>query len=108
MKEYSERLDYAIEELVPLISWVQAGTWGEAIDDYMAGDAESWLLCPVKHSKHTYALKVIGDSMTSPYPGGSSYPEGTFIYVDPEREPVNGSKVIAKVMNKNEVTFNGK
>lgn len=111
-KKYSDRLqeshaDYidVISGLVPLISWVKASSWAESIENYAIEDVEKWLPCPEKHSKSTYALKVIGDSMTSPYLGNISYPDGTFIYVDPEREVVNGSKVIAKVTNKNEVTF---
>ncbi|MEX2964745.1 LexA family protein [Microbulbifer sp. TYP-18] len=89
--------------LVPLISWVQAGEFCEAIDPYLAGDAEALMPCPVPHSRRTYALHVRGDSMTSPYPGQRSYPEGAIIYVDPEIEVTNGSRVIAKIDG--EVTF---
>jgi SOS-response transcriptional repressor LexA len=90
---------------VPLISWVRAGVWCEAIDNYAVGDAESWWPCPVPHGKHTYALRVQGDSMTSPYPGQRSYPEGTIIYVDPDVAVVSGCRVIAKLPNTNEATF---
>lgn len=36
----------AIKGRVPLISWVQAGDWCEAIDTLSPGDAEDWLPCP--------------------------------------------------------------
>ena len=90
---------------VPLISWVQAGAWCEAVEVYEISDAEDWLPCPVPHSRHTYILTVKGDSMTSPFPGQKSYPEGSLIYVDPEKQATNGCRVIAKLIDSNEVTF---
>ncbi|MCO1336216.1 XRE family transcriptional regulator [Microbulbifer sp. OS29] len=86
-----------IQGRVPLISWIQAGAFCEPIDIFEPGDAENWMPCPVKHSDRTYALQVKGDSMTSPYPGHKSYPEGTIIYVDPEVPATNGCRVIAKL-----------
>jgi SOS-response transcriptional repressor LexA len=90
---------------VPLIGWTAAGGWCEAVDPYQPGDAERWLNCPVSHGPHTYALKVKGDSMTSPYPWQKTYPEGTIIFVDPDRTVTNGCRVIAKLPDCNNVTF---
>lgn len=94
-----------IRGLVPLISNVQAGSWGEAGDVYAVGDAEDWIPCPVKnYSNNTYALRVKGDSMTSPY--GKSYPEGSIIFVDPQQNGcAPGDRVIAKLPDQNDVTF---
>lgn len=92
-------------QLVPVISWVQAGAMCEAIDNFQPGDAENWLPCPTNHSKSTFALLVEGDSMVSPYPTVKSYPPGTIIFVDPEKAPHNGAKVVARVPNNNSVTF---
>jgi SOS-response transcriptional repressor LexA len=91
--------------LVPLISFVKAGEWCEVIDNYAPGDGESWYPCPDKHGPHTYALRVEGDSMTNPYPGQKSYPEGTIIYVDPDVQVISGKRVIAKLPNANKATF---
>lgn len=89
---------------VPLISWIQAGEWNEAADPFQPGDAQAWLSCPRQHSPHTYALRVRGDSMTSPH--GRTYPEGCIIFVDPERKaPVNGDRIVAKLAGTDEVTF---
>lgn len=91
--------------MVPIISWVQAGAMCEAIDNFQPGDAEEWLPCPTKHSKSTFALRVEGDSMMSPNPEIKSYPAGTIIFVDPEKPPFNGAKVVARVPANNSVTF---
>lgn len=92
-------------QLVPLISWVTAGSWCESPDNHAPGDAEEWLPCPSRHSEKTYALRVVGDSMTSPNPGDRSYPNGTIIFVDPERAWEIGSRVIVRLPNSSEVTF---
>ena len=91
------------KELVPLISWVNAGVFCEIIDNYQPGVADEWLPCPSKHSTSTYALKVQGDSMTAPH--GRSYPEGTIIFCDPMIEATSGCRVIAKRPNSEEATF---
>jgi len=89
---------------VPLISWVQAGAWCEAISNFEAYDADLWLSCPVPISQHGYALKVLGDSMTNPG-SGRSYPTGCIIFVDPDAETKTGDRVIARLPRTNEATF---
>lgn len=91
--------------LIPLISWVKAGEFCEAIDVFEPGYADDWCHKPLKGGDKVYALKVYGDSMTSPYPGARSYPPGMIIYVDPEQEVTTGSRGIFKAPNDNEVTF---
>ncbi len=89
---------------VPLISWVQAGVWNEAVDIYEPGYAEEWLPILQNGGNHSYALRVEGDSMTSSY--GKSYPEGTIIIVNPDlRSPSTGQRVVAKLNGTNKVTF---
>lgn len=89
---------------IPLISFVQAGNWNEAVDNYAVGDAEEWLPNHPSLGSGGFALRVQGTSMTSPYPGGRSYPEGTIIYVDPNSDgPYEGKRIVAKVDG--EVTF---
>ena len=51
---------------VPLVSWVQAGAWCEAVHTTHVTEAERWMDCPVAHSSQTFALRVRGDSMTAP------------------------------------------
>lgn len=89
---------------VPLISWVQAGSWCEIGTSVESFDAELWLPCPVNISKSGYALRVVGDSMTNNGPG-RSYPAGSVIFVDPELAVNNGDRVIATLPSTNEATF---
>lgn len=84
---------------VPLISWVQAGHWCEAIDLFEPGDAEDWLYCPRNHSASTFALRVRGVSMEP------KYRDGAIIYVDPEKSADHLSNVIVRLVDEDEVTF---
>jgi SOS-response transcriptional repressor LexA len=80
---------------VPLISWVQAGQWSEAVDIYEPGVAEEWIPVRGGLGPNAFALSVSGDSMVSPF-GSRSYPPGTVIVVDPAGEPTPGRRVVAK------------
>ena len=89
---------------VPVISWVQAGAWQDIADAFQPEDAERHLPIFKGHSSNTYALKVRGDSMTSPY--GKSYAEGCYIVVDPAKNsPMNGDRIIAITPGSSEATF---
>lgn len=95
-----------IKGKVPLVSWVRAGAWCEAFTPLDASEAERWLDCPVNHSPNTFVLRVRGDSMTAATGTGRTYPEGCFIFVDPEqRNPINGDRVIACLLDSNDATF---
>ncbi|OBS98391.1 hypothetical protein A9259_08000 [Vibrio cyclitrophicus] len=81
---------------VPIISWVQAGSFCSSETQVLPADSEM-IFCPtVGASERTFALRVVGDSMTSPY--GRSYPEGTIIFVDPLKEATIGKRVVARTI----------
>lgn len=90
---------------VPLISSVQAGDPGLAVDLLAPDEAEDWLYCNATHSDQAYALRVEGDSMTAPY--GKSYPPGSIIFVDPEQRGAIelGEPIVAKISGRDGVTF---
>lgn len=87
----------------PVISWVQAGEWSEAIDLHLPGFGDSYEQVPDSASHNAFWLRVVGDSMTAPT--GQSIPEGMLILVDPDVDPINGSLVVAKLEDSQEVTF---
>ncbi|HCZ8848593.1 TPA: LexA family transcriptional regulator [Proteus mirabilis] len=87
----------------PLISWVSAGNWCEAIEPYHRRSVDVWYETTVHCSEESFWLEVKGDSMTSS--SGLSIPEGMVILVDPEVEAVSGKLVVAKLESENEATF---
>lgn len=92
-----------LDSRMPLIGWVAAGDWCESPDNFAPGDAEEWLPRPDNAGPRSFALKVINDSMKSPYPGERSYPPGIIIYVDPDKPVTNGCRAVARANN--EYTF---
>src|SRR5574343_903579 len=83
---------------IPLISWVKAGAFCEAIDLLQPGEAEDWITTTVQPRAYTYALRIRGDSMEP------TFTDVAIIVVEPEMEPKHGSYVIAK-NGDNEATF---
>lgn len=79
-----------IKGRLPLISWVQAGEWCEAVDIFEPGDAEDWLPCPFEHSDNAFCLAVVGQSMAP------DYREGEIIAVDPAVDPRHGHDVVCR------------
>ena len=58
----------SIRGKVPVISWVQAGSYVEAIDLFQPGDADEWTETTVNVGPHTFAVRVVGDSMMDKFP----------------------------------------
>jgi SOS-response transcriptional repressor LexA len=52
--------------------------------------------CPSQHGRRTYALRVKGDAMQTTTAGQLSFTPGMLIFIDPDKEVADGSKVIAK------------
>lgn len=90
--------DYLLSP-VPLISWVQAGSWAEVVDNFQPGDADEYYPCPEKHSDNTFALSVVGESMSP------DFIPNEIIYVDPCVEAVSGSYVVVRQNGDTEATF---
>lgn len=96
--------DVRVKGLIPVISWVQAGSWCEVSDIYPVGDAEQWLPCPVAHGPRTYAVRIRGESMFNPHERWS-FRDGDIIFVDPDRDANHRSFVVAKLTDTQEATF---
>lgn len=89
---------------VPLISWVQAGDWKEAVDNYRVGEGEQQVYTTRKVGPRAYALRVEGESMENPN-GRPTYPQGAKIVVDPDMQPGHGSPVIVRLEPSQVATF---
>lgn len=84
---------------VPLLSNVQAGMYREFVDNYHPGDGGSEAIpTTVQINKHTFALRVVGDSMEP------RFTAGMILIIEPEMEAQPGDFVIAK-NGDNETTF---
>ncbi len=87
----------------PVISWVAAGAWAEAVEPFPPGFSDRYEVSDYEAKGPAFWLEVKGDSMTSPV--GASIAEGTLILVDTEADAFHGKLVIAKLGDSNEATF---
>jgi SOS-response transcriptional repressor LexA len=80
-----------IRGAVPLLTDVQAGAFKMYVDNLAEGDADQELVpTSVPVNRHTFALRVMGDSMEP------EFREGMVIIVEPDMEPQPGDYVIAR------------
>lgn len=104
------RADYNTEPAIikdgqiPVISWVQAGEFNEAIDLHVVGMADDYVQ-RINGGSKVYGLRVRGNSMTAPDGITPTFPEGYVIHVDPDQVTVSNDYVIAKINGENSVTF---
>jgi SOS-response transcriptional repressor LexA len=87
----------------PVISWVSAGSWEEAVQPYPDGFSDRYEMSDYDAKGAAFWLEVKGDSMTAP--AGVSVPEGMMILIDTEADVKPGKLVIAKLPASNEATF---
>jgi len=87
----------------PVISWVSAGAWAEALEPYSLDDVEEWCESDGHVEGEGFWLRIKGDSMTSP--SGLSIPEGMMVLFDTGKEWCHGALVLAKLVDANEATF---
>lgn len=78
------------ERHIPLISYVQAGTWTSIVDNFQPGDADEFLLTDQELSESAFALQIKGDSMLP------EFKEGDRVIIDPMVQPNPGDFVVAK------------
>jgi SOS-response transcriptional repressor LexA len=84
---------------VALISWAQASSFADGLDNPQPGDGEEWMPRPKHSGARTFALRVRGESME---PG---YQHGDIIFVDPDVAPGHGKDVVVVLDDRNEVVF---
>ncbi len=72
---------------------MEAGKY-TTIDNFKGGSHLETVPVTTPVQRHTYALRVHGDSMEST--GRDSFPEGSVIVIEPELPPLPGDYVIAR------------
>jgi SOS-response transcriptional repressor LexA len=86
---------------VPVVSEVEAGDY-TVIDNFKPHPKFDTVPVSVPVQRHTYALRVRGDSMVSET--GDSFPDGSLIIVEPELQALPGDYVIVR-NSEHETTF---
>jgi SOS-response transcriptional repressor LexA len=81
-----------------LISWVQAGNFASVVDNYHPGDGEDFIPTTIPIKRHTFALRVQGDSMED------EFKDGAIIFVEPDMEAQPGDYVVVRT-DETESTF---
>jgi len=101
----TEETIYSEAHMIPIISWVQAGDYHPAEVETDVDEIEK-VATYERVSPLTYALKVIGESMTTTS-GPYSFPPGSIIIIDPDQcgDTADGVFVIAKENGADSVTF---
>lgn len=92
---------YDMRAEVPVVSQVEAGNY-TVVDNFKRKDDYEMVAVSIPIKRHTYALRVHGDSMVSEV--ADSFPEGSIIFVEPEMDALPGDYVIA-VNEQGETTF---
>ncbi|MBK3797517.1 hypothetical protein CXF92_18640 [Pseudomonas sp. Choline-3u-10] len=88
----------ALQNRVPLISWVRAGDLCEAIDLFEPGFADEWLDCPFPHGPSAYCLEVRGLSMSPEYRAGE------ILLIEPDLSALHNDDVVVRTPD-GQVTF---
>lgn len=88
---------------LPVVSFVQAGSWAEIADPYAKGHGLEYIAVDAdlarSLSRSAFALVVEGDSMLD------LFQPGDVVVIDPEVSPVPGDYVVAKLEREERATF---
>lgn len=77
---------------LPVISWPQAGEWGDKLSARDLGEAVEWVTSPYPGE---FVLRVVGESMYNPG-GDLSFRDGDLISVSTQREAAHRKFVIVQ------------
>jgi SOS-response transcriptional repressor LexA len=77
---------------LPVITWAQAGEWGDKLNAKDLGDSVEWVMSPFPGD---FVLRVVGESMYNPG-GDLSFRDGDLISVSTTRQVEHRKLVIAQ------------
>lgn len=84
---------------IPVVSYVEAGKWGAAVDPYPMGKSDEFLGVNYPLGPRSFALKIRGNSMAP------EFKNGDVVVIDPDVAPIPGDCVVAKLDREEEATF---
>ncbi|WP_313104956.1 LexA family protein [Stutzerimonas nitrititolerans] len=85
--------------VLPVIGYVQAGEFCEAIDNFQPGDADEWMEAYGPAGAHAFILRVEGISMDP------DFRPGDLVVIDPDAQWNTGDFVVAKRSSDQAVTL---
>ncbi|HEM8304488.1 TPA: helix-turn-helix domain-containing protein [Providencia rettgeri] len=103
---YTRGLSVSVREL-PVLSWVQAGTWTETDSGVCLDDVNEYITTTLSLSSGAFALRVNGSSMTT-IVKDASIPDGSIVIVEPDLtrfSSINGKIVVAYIHGGTEATL---
>jgi SOS-response transcriptional repressor LexA len=86
---------------LPVITWAQAGEWGDKLNAKDLGDSVEWVTSPYPGE---FVLRVVGDSMYNPG-GDLSFRDGDLISVSATRDVVHKKLVVVQRRGESVPTF---
>jgi SOS-response transcriptional repressor LexA len=84
-----------MSRMLPLLTWNQAETWIELLENFKPADARIWIPCLIVHGPRAFALTVTDESMYDPS-APRSFASGDYIFVDPDAEISHESILVVK------------
>ena len=79
-----------ITRKAPVVKW---GSLKDLLNGVFKMESDNWVGCPEDLNANAFALEVKDEVMTAS--NGKSYPLGTLIFVDVDREPKSGDRIVA-------------
>lgn len=79
-----------ITRKAPVVKW---GSLKDLLNGVFKMESDKWVGCPEDLNENAFALEVKDEVMTAS--NGKSYPLGTLIFVDVDREPKSGDRIVA-------------
>ena len=79
-----------ITRKAPVVKW---GSLKDLLNGVFKMESDNWVGCPEDLSENSFALEVKDEVMTAS--NGKSYPLGTIIFIDVDREPKSGDRIVA-------------
>lgn len=91
-----EDIHFIENSKVPVVNLKELRKSGAAL---RIPETSKFIPCPAEHGPRTFAARVESGAMSTPF-GDRTYPEGSIIFVDPDRADIApGDRVVARILS---------